>query len=172
MRVISPDGKQLGILSLSDALKKAGEYELDLIEIAPNANPPVAKIYDLGKFRYSEEKKMRKQKKGAKAGELKEIRFSPFIAQHDYLTRIERIKKFFEDRSKVKLVVAFKGREMGSKDFGYRLIEKIRQTFEGKIAVDMEPKFFGRNLVCIISPLANPKSVEPKEKTKDNENSS
>lgn len=163
LRVISPEGKQLGILELNDALNKAKEFDLDLIEIAPNAKPPVAKIYDLGKFRYSEEKKMRKQKKGAKSGELKEIRFSPFIANHDYATRIVRIKEFFEDKSKVKIVVAFKGREMGSKDFGYRLVDRIRKDFEGKISTDMEPKFFGRNLVCIISPIVNSKIKTEKE---------
>jgi translation initiation factor IF-3 len=166
LRVIGPEGKQLGVLKTIDALKKANELNLDLIEIAPNANPPVAKIFNFGKFRYSEEKKLRKLKKVSKSGELKEIRFSPFIAQHDYQTRIGRIKEFFNERSKVKIVVVFKGREMNSKKFGYQLIDKIKDNFEGKISIDMEPKFFGRHLVTIMSPVT--KKIIKKDKTIEN----
>ena len=152
LRVIGPDGKQIGVLNRSEAQKKADELNLDLIEIAPKAKPPVAKIESLGKFRYHEEKKLKKQKKGAKSGELKEIRFSPFIAPHDYDVRLERIKEFLDENNKVRVVVVFKGRQMGNKDFGYDILDKVTKAFVGRIVIDMDPKFLGRHLAMVISP--------------------
>lgn len=153
VRVIGADGKQIGILKLEDALSKAYEAGLSLVEIAPTANPPVVKIIDLGKFRYEEQKKLRKQKKGEKSGELKEVRFSPFIAEHDYQTRIEKINEFLEESNKVRVVVVFAGRQMGSKEFGYKLINKIKTDLGEKIIMDMEPKFLGRHLITVLSPV-------------------
>lgn len=162
LRVIGPDGKQLGILKKEDALKKAKEMKLQLVEIAPMAKPPVAKIVDFGKFRYQEEKKYRKEALKTKGSELKEVRFSPFIAENDYNTRLEKIKEFLGKKNKVKVTVVFKGKQMQSKQFGYGLIKKIYDHLEGEIAIDMEPKFLGRHLVTIISPLNKP--IEKKEK--------
>ena len=162
------DGKLIGELTRDEAIKRAKEAGLSLVEIAPNAAPPVAKIVDFGKFRYQEEKKLRKQAKGAKGGEVKEIRFSPFIAENDYNTRLERVKEFLAEKNKVKIVVVFLGKQMGSKPFGYKLIEKIKGNLGDSIAVDMEPKFLGRHLVTIISPLAGGKTnakTENKEVT-------
>ena len=153
VRVIGSDGKQLGIMKTSEAISKAREGNMTLVEIAAKAVPPVAKIVEFGKFRYGEEKKLRKQQKKAKSGELKEIRFSPFIAQKDYETRLSRVKEFLEDKNKVKVVVVFMGRQMGSKDFGYGLIKRIVQDLGDGMAMDMEPKFLGRHLVTIISPV-------------------
>jgi translation initiation factor IF-3 len=153
VRVIGSDGKQLGVLKTGDALKKAQELELDLVEIAPLAKPPVAKIVDIGKFTYELEKKEKKERKKTKASELKEIRFSPFIGEHDYNVRITRIKEFFGNSNKVKVVVVFLGRQMSSKEFGYNLLERIQKEFEGMIAIDMKPKFLGRHLVMVISPI-------------------
>lgn len=162
MRVIGSSGKQEGVLKLNEALKKAREEELDLVEIAPNAKPPVVKIVDLGKFKYEQEKKLQKSKKKAKASELKEVRFSPFIAEHDYKTRIERVNEFLSENSKIRLVVVFKGRHMGSKPFGYKLMKRILDDFGERVAVDMEPKFVGRHLIMTISPLKKVK-VERQE---------
>lgn len=156
VRLIGPDGKQIGVVSVSDALKKAEEEGLDLIEIAPKAKPPVAKITELGKFRYEEEKRLKKQKVGSKGSDLKEIRFSPFIAQHDYNVRVDRAKEFLADKNKVKLVIAFKGRQMGRKQFGYDLLEKIKSSLGDQIVVDMAPKFLGRHLAMIVSPTNKP----------------
>ena len=153
MRVIGADGKQLGIMKTPEAIAKARKEGLTLVEIAAKATPPVAKIVEFGKFRYTEEKKLRKQQKKAKSGELKEIRFSPFIAEKDYETRMKRVREFLEDKNKVKVVVVFMGRQMGSKDFGYGLIKRIVQDLGNSIAMDMEPKFLGRHLVTIISPV-------------------
>ena len=156
LRVIGSDGKQLGILKTEEALKKAKELELTLVEIAPMAKPPVAKIVDFGKFRYQEEKKSRKEALKTKGSELKEIRFSPFIAESDYNTRLKRVKEFLNDKNKVKVTVVFKGQQMGSKQFGYDLLKKIYQSLGESIAIDMEPKFLGRHLVTIISPVNKP----------------
>ena len=153
LRVIDSEGQQLGVLPISQALQKAREEGVDLIEIAPKANPPVAKIIELGKFRYQEEKKLRESQKKTKAAELKEIRFSPFIAEGDYQTRLNRVKEFLVDGDKVKLVVVFKGRQLGSKQFGYSLFKKILGELGDSIVVDMEPKFIGRHLAMIVSPL-------------------
>lgn len=166
LRVISQDGKQLGIISTADAIKMARDKDLTLVEIAPKAKPPVAKIVDFGKFRYQEEKKQRAQEKKAKASELKEIRFSPFIAEQDYNTRLERIKEFLGDKNKVRLSVVFKRQQMRSKQFGYDLLKRILNELGNTVAVDMEPKFLGRHLVMVISPT----KVKPKQEIKDNKN--
>ncbi|OGM25184.1 translation initiation factor IF-3 [Candidatus Woesebacteria bacterium RIFCSPHIGHO2_02_FULL_38_9] len=153
LRVIGSEGKQVGIISLNDALKTANDAKLDLVEIAPNAKPPVAKIVELSKFLYQEEKRVKKLQKQAKASILKEIRLSPFIAENDYNVRIERIKEFLVEKNKVKATVVFKGRQMGSKQFGYDLLNKILRTLGDSVALDMKPKFYGRHLSMIVSPL-------------------
>lgn len=153
IRLIGSDDKQVGVVSRTDALKKAKEEGLDLVEIVPKANPPVVKLIDFDKFRYREEKKLKEQKKKQGKTELKEIRFSPFIAEGDFNTRLKRIEEFLSEGNKVRIAVVFKGREMGSKKFGYQVLEKVTNKFADKIAIDMEPKFLGRHLVMIISPL-------------------
>lgn len=152
VRVIDAKGKQVGVLDINKARELSKKAKLDLVEIAPRAVPPVAKIIDFGKFKYQEEKKLRKQRKGVRGGELKEIRFSPFIGEADYLTRITRVKEFLEANDKVRVVVKFKGRQMGSKQFGYNLLKRVLSHFEGQVGIDMEPKFLGRHLVMVISP--------------------
>lgn len=170
LRVIGADGKQFGVLKLRDALDKAAELGLDLVEIAPNAKPPVAKIVELGKFKYEQEKKLQKQKRATKASEIKEVRFSPFIAEHDFQNRIERIKEFLVDKQKVRVVVKFTGRQMDSSSFGYKLIERVVGYFKEVIVVDMEPKFLGRHLITVISPTNKISKVFKEQnnaKTKD-----
>lgn len=164
VRVIDEKGEQLGVLKLEEAIKRAKDQSKDLIEIAPSAVPPVAKIIEFGKFKYQEEKKLKKQKTKTKASELKEIRFSPFIGQGDFDTRMARIKEFLDENNKVRLVVVFKGRQMGSKKFGYELLEKVVEPISNRISIDMEPKFFGRHLAMVISP--NKKKAQ-NAKTKD-----
>ncbi len=157
LRVIGSDGKLLGELRRDEAIKKAKEEGLTLVEIAPNAAPPVAKIVDFGKFKYQEEKKQRKVAKGAKGGEVKEIRFSPFIAENDFNTRLERIKEFFEEKNKVRVVVVFTGPQMRVKHTGYAVLNKIKAEFGDGIATDMEPKFLGKHLVTVISAVGKGK---------------
>jgi translation initiation factor IF-3 len=154
LRVIDSEGKLLGVMSVNDAIRKAKDAGLTLVEVAPNAAPPVAKIVDFGKFRYAEEKKARESAKKVKGGDVKEIRFSPFIGEADFKVRIERIKEFFADKNKVKVVVVFKGPQMRVKNIGYDIINKINNEFGDSIITDMPPKFLGKHLVTVISFLA------------------
>ena len=151
-------------MTKDEAIRKAKESGLTLVEIAPTAVPPVAKIVDFGKFRYAEEKKARAQAKKVKGGEVKEIRFSPFIAENDFNVRISRIKEFFADKNKVKVVVVFKGPQMRVKHVGYGVINKIKAVFGDTVITDMEPKFLGKYLVTVISQTnkRNVKSESPK----------
>lgn len=141
----------LGEMSVAEGVNKAKSLGLTLVEIAPNAAPPVAKIVDFGKFRYSEEKKAREAAKKVKGGEVKEIRFSPFIGEADFKVRIERIKEFFADKNKVRVVVVFKGPQMRVKQIGYDVINKVKAEFGDSIITDMPPKFLGKHLVTVIS---------------------
>lgn len=175
LRVIGSDGKLIGVLTKEEALKKAKELGLTLVEIAANAVPPVAKIVDFGKFRYSEEKKLRTQSKGAKGGEVKEIRFSPFIAENDFKTRLARINEFLADKNKVRVVVVFKGPQMRVKHTGYEVLKRINDELGDRILVDMAPKFLGKQLVTVISgttkkAVKTEKVEEKKEEIQNAEN--
>jgi translation initiation factor IF-3 len=170
LRVIGNDGKLIGVLKKDEAITKAKKEGLTLIEIAPNAAPPVAKIADFGKFRYAEEKKLRAQAKGVKGGEVKEIRFSPFIAENDFKTRIGRIREFFEDKNKVKVVVVFRGPQMRVKHTGYDVINRIKAEFGDGIVTDMEPKFLGKHLITVLSPVAKGKKQNAKNEDKKVDN--
>lgn len=152
LRVLDFEGKQIGVLKKEEALKLAKEQGVDLIEIAPQANPPVAKIIDFGKFRYQEEKKAKEAQKKSKPSDLKEIRFTPFIGEGDYQTRLKRIDEFLTDKNKVKLTVYFQVKQLGSKQFGYAILNRIEKDLGEGINIDMKPKFLGRNLITIISP--------------------
>lgn len=165
VRVVGEKG-QLGVMTVSEALKKAEQKGLDLIEIAPLAKPPVVKIEDFGKFRYREEKKTRKTR--AKSPDLKEIRFSPFIGEADLDTRLKRINEFLDNGDKVRIVIKYKGRQMEAKKTGYDLLERIVDSQRERINIDMEPKFIGRHLAMVISPSSKIKKQE--EEGKKNEN--
>lgn len=159
VRVLGEDGKQVGVMSVPEALKIAQAQKLDLVEIASKAKPPVAKIIDFGKFKYQEEKKLKKQKKKTKIAEVKEIRFSPFMGEADYQTRMKRVNEFLHDGHKIRPVVKFKGRQMGSKKFGYEILERVMNEVTHPIVIDMEPKFLGRHLAMVISPT-NKKDIK------------
>lgn len=163
LRVIDSEGKLIGVLKRDEAIAKAKEAGLTLVEIAQNATPPVAKIVDFGKFRYAEEKKARAAAKKVKGGEVKEIRFSPFIAENDFNVRIERIREFFADKNKVKVVVVFKGPQMRVKNIGYDIIGKIKNVFGDTIITDMEPKFLGKYLVTVISQTSGKRVQRPEQ---------
>lgn len=149
LRVIDATGQQLGVLSKPEALELAAKAELDLVEIAPLANPPVVRIVDFEKFRYEENKKAQAAKKGDEGG-LKELWLSPRIAQHDLETRLRRAQEFLDDGQKVKLTVKFRGREMGHQELGRQVLEKATTYLGEKVMVEREPKMEGRNLSIII----------------------
>ena len=162
------DGKLIGEMGRDEAIKKAKNEGLTLVEIAPNATPPVAKIVDFGKFKYAEEKKAKQQAKGVKGGEVKEIRFSPFIADNDFNIRLNRIKEFFNDKNKVRVVVVFRGPQMRVKHTGYDLINRIKGELGDSVQTDMEPKFLGKYLATVISPVTK-KVSKPNGKTENKE---
>lgn len=153
LRVIGPSGKQLGIFSLKQALKKAKEKGLDLVEVAPKAVPPVAKIIDFAKFKYQQQKKLKELKKKEKKGaEQKEVWFTPFMGGNDYLVRLEKVKEFLKDKAKVRVVVKFKGRQMSQKEFGYKVLGQVAKDTQDIAKVDAEPKFVGREAVMVLAP--------------------
>ena len=167
VRVLDDKGKQLGVMKREEALAKAREQGIDLVEIAPKAKPPVAKVIEFGKFKYQEEKKLKKQKKGIKNVDVKELRFSPFIGEADYASRLKRIREFMAEGHKIRPVVKFKGRQMGSKQFGYNLLKRLLTDLEGNVNIDMEPKFIGRHLAMVISPVAQGKKIKDQEGKSD-----
>jgi len=144
-------GEQLGVMKLSDAIRKAQGLGLDLVEVAPNANPPVCKIVDFGKFRYD----ISKQEKDKKASgtKLKEIKFRVNIDDHDYMTKIRHGEGFLDKGNKVRVQLQFRGREMAHQEFGMELMHKVRDDLNGMSQVEMEPKIAGRNITMTLSPL-------------------
>lgn len=150
MRVVTREGKQLGIMPVSQALTEARNAGLDLVEVAPKAELPVCKILNFRNFLY--EKRLKKQKGRGKGGEFKEIRLRPFVSENDLNVRLERIKEFLEEKNKVRISVLFRGREMNHKEFGTKLLEKIIGHFGEKISVIAPPKSKGRILTATIGP--------------------
>jgi translation initiation factor IF-3 len=169
LRVIDKEGRQIGVKTRAEALDLAKKSGLDLVEIAPMAKPPVVQVIEFGKFRYKEEKKARAQNKAGKPAELKEIRFSPFIAEGDYQTRFRRMSEFLSAGHKIRVVVVFKGRQMGSKKFGYALVDRILNELGERVVVDMKPKFLGRHLAMVVSPLKKSKKQREQESKKNAE---
>lgn len=149
LRVIDSKGKQIGILTKQEALEKSKEAGLDLVEIAPNADPPVARIVDYKKFQYEEGKRERGSKKGGEGG-LKELWLSPRIDEHDLKVRLNRTEEFLKKGYKVKLTVKFKGREMAHQELGHRVLQEALTLLGDKAGVDREPKMEGRKLSIIV----------------------
>src|SRR5881227_4074490 len=144
-------GEQLGVMKLSDALRKAQGIGLDLVEIAPTANPPVCKIVALGKFRYDISKHTKDKKPSS--SKLKEIKFRVNIDEHDYLTKIRHGEEFLDRGNKVRVQLQFRGREMAQQEFGMQLMAKVKSDLAGMSQVEMEPKLAGRNITMTLSPL-------------------
>ena len=153
VQVISSDGNNLGIIKTNDAISRAKEEGLDLIEIAPNANPPVCKIMDMGKFKYDQQKKASKAKKNQKKVELKEIKLRPVTGVHDYTFKIKNAQKFLSKGDKVKFTVKFKGRELQHKHLGNQLMDKIIQDMQNIGKVELHPKFDGKQMIMVIQPI-------------------
>lgn len=160
MRLLDENGKQIGVVSKIEALQKAKELGIDVVEIAANATPPVAKLIDFKKFKYQEAKKERENRKSQKNVGVKEVRLRPFIGQHDFDTRLKQGKEFLEEGNQLKISVFFKGREITRKEFGFAVIRKFLDSLE-LIKIVREPHMEGRTLVAMI---ANDKKKE-KEKT-------
>ncbi len=152
LRVIGPEGEQLGVFPREIALKKTQEFDLDLVEVAPGANPPVCRIIDFSKYKYEQEKREKEVKKHQKHSQLKEVRISPRIDNHDYEVKLKHIKEFLEKRHKVRIRMWFRGREISHKDIGKRIIDRLIGDIEKVGRVDRPPHMLGKTLVLILSP--------------------
>ncbi|WP_022855526.1 translation initiation factor IF-3 [Thermodesulfobacterium thermophilum] len=153
VRLIGPDGKQIGIVSLTEALRYAEDYGLDLVEIAPTANPPVCKIMDFGEFLYQEAKKAKEAKKKQVQIETKEIKLSPKTDKHDLEVKIKHIIRFLEDKNKVKVRIVFKGREIAHPEMADKVLLAILEAVKDKAQVESPPKLEGKQLITILAPL-------------------
>ncbi len=152
VRVINgATNEQLGVMRLQDALRKAEEMSLDLVEVAPNADPPVCRIVDFGKYRY-EQAKQEKDKK-SHASKLKEVKFRVNIDQHDYMTKIRHAEEFLDKGNKVKVQLQFRGREMAHQDLGMAVVKRVKEDLATMGHVDMEPRLIGRTINMTMSPL-------------------
>ena len=153
VQVISSDGGNLGTLNTNEAIRKAKDLGLDLIEISPNANPPVCKIMDMGKYKYDAQKKANKAKKKQKKIELKEIKLRPVTEVHDYKFKLKNAQKFLSKGDKVKFTIKFKGRELQHSHLGNELMDKIKQDMQEIGKVELHPKFDGKQMIMVIQPL-------------------
>jgi len=151
VRVIDAEAKQVGVLALSEALKLAEEQGIDLVEVAPLAKPPVAKLIDYSKFLYQLKKKRQEEKKGAKTSETKQIRFGPFIGEHDLDIKIKKAKEFLEDGDKVKFTVRYTGRQMAHQEVGRRVLEQVIEKLGDLAKVEREMKMEGRQLNMFVT---------------------
>lgn len=171
LRVLDPEGKQIGIMPKYEALAKAREIGLDLVEVAPKAQPPVARIIDFNKFLYQESKKKRDEKKKAKTSETKEVRLGPFMDDHDLDVMVRRARDFLGDNDKVRLVMKFVGRQIVHPEFGQETLKKVLQALEDISKIEREPHFEGKQLICVIVPEKKKSSAREEEGKKHEEKS-
>jgi len=164
VRLVAENGDQLGIVAIADAMRLAEEGNVDLVEIAPLARPPVCKLMDFGKFRYREQKKAHEAKLKQKQIQVKEIKFRPGTDEGDYKIKLGKLIQFLEDGDKAKVTLRFRGREMAHQEFGVRLLERVKADLEAYGLVEQFPKLEGRQMIMVLSPKK--KGVPPKAKPK------
>lgn len=164
MRLVGENAEQLGIVPVAEALRLAEERNVDLVEIAPTAQPPVCKLMDYGKFRYREQKKAHEAKLKQKQIQVKEIKFRPGTDEGDYKIKLGKLIQFLEDGDKAKVTLRFRGREMAHQEFGVRLLERVRADLQEVGIVEQFPKLEGRQMVMVLAPKK--KGVPPKAKSK------
>ncbi|MCZ8182379.1 translation initiation factor IF-3 [Rhabdaerophilum sp. SD176] len=152
VQVIDADGSNKGVLAVFDAIKLAEDQGLDLVEVSPNATPPVCKIMDYGRFRFAEQKKAAEARKKQKTIEIKEIKLRPAIDDHDYTVKMKAMKGFFEEGNKVKITLRFRGREMAHQDIGMRVLDRVKADTVDIAKVENEPSFEGRQVVMVLAP--------------------
>ncbi|MGM0440406.1 MAG: translation initiation factor IF-3 [Chlamydiota bacterium] len=157
VRVIGPDGEQVGIMPVAQAVKLAEDKSLDLVEIAPNATPPVCKIIDYGKFRYNQTKREKESKKAQHQIKVKEVKLKPNINDHDFEFKMKHARQFLDKGNKVKVTCMFRGREVVHPEVGEEQINKMCKAVEDMAAPESKPQRLGRNLVVVLAPLPNKK---------------
>jgi len=167
VRLVDAEGEMIGVVTMREALRQADEAGLDLVEISPNADPPVCKILDYGKYKYELQKKASEARKKQKVVEVKEIQIRPMIGDNDYQVKLRAAKRFLEDGDKVKVVLRFRGREMAHTEIGFGLLKKMIEDLGAVAKVEFEPKMEGRQVMMVLGPaaikiVADAKPAEPK----------
>ena len=155
VRVVADEGEQLGIMSGRDALNLALERHMDLVEIAPNAKPPVCRIMDYGKYRYEQQKREKEARKKQKTFDIKEVKLRPGIEDHDFDVKFKNAVRFLEDGDKVKITIMFRGRELSHPELGEVLLIKMAKQLEDLAIIERAAKLEGKNMIMIVSPKAN-----------------
>ena len=152
VRCIAPDGEQLGVMKTEDAIAEADSHGLDLVEVSPNADPPVCKILDYGKFKFEAQKKRNEAKKKQKVIEVKEIKLRPNIDEHDYQVKMRSVQKFLDEGDKVKVTLRFRGREMAHQELGVSVLNRVREDTDEVAKIEAFPKLEGRQMIMVIAP--------------------
>jgi translation initiation factor IF-3 len=153
---VGSDGQQVGIVSIQDALQQARDSDLDLVEVAPQANPPVVRIMDYGKYKYDRAIRQKEARKKQARVDVKEIKFRPKIDRHDYETKKGHVLRFLDHGARVKVTIMFRGREMAHTELGKRILDRLVEDLDGLATVDQQPKLDGRNMVMVIAPTRRP----------------
>ena len=153
--MIGSDGNQIGIVGVEEALETAKEENLDLVEVVPNAEPPVCRIMDYGKFRFEQSKKKNAARKKTKQVQIKEVKFRPGTEEGDYNVKMKRLTKFLEQGDKAKVTLRFRGREMAHREIGSRLLERVKNDLEELATVEQFPKLEGRQMIMVLAPRKN-----------------
>ncbi len=152
MRLVGADGEQIGVVTTQDALRQAQELDLDLVEVAPQADPPVCRIMDYGKYKYERDIRQKEARKKQSRVDLKEIKFRPKIDPHDYATKKGHVSRFLKSGAKVKITIMFRGREMAHTDLGRKILDRLVTDLGESIVVEAMPKQEGRNMIMVIAP--------------------
>lgn len=152
MRVVGSDGEQIGVMGIRDALARAEESGMDLVEIAPQADPPVCRIMDWGKYRFETQKKAQAARKKQKQIQIKEIKFRPGTDDHDYDVKMRNLRRFIEEGNKVKVTLRFRGREMAHQELGRDLLKRVEADMSEEITVEQYPRMEGRQMVMMLAP--------------------
>jgi translation initiation factor IF-3 len=161
VRLIGLDGEQLGIVRIAEAFRLSEEQDVDLVEIAPNASPPVCRLMDYGKFRYQEQKRQAEARAKQKVIQVKEVKFRPGTDEGDYQVKLRNLRRFIEDGDKAKVTLRFRGREMAHQELGMRVLERIREDMGELCQVEAMPKLEGRQMVMVLAPRK--KAAKPGE---------
>ena len=152
VRLVDADGEMQGVYKVDDALREAARVGLDLVEVSPNAEPPVCKILDYGRYKYEAQKKKNEARKKQKVIEVKEIKLRPGIDDHDYDVKMRNLRRFIDDGDKVKVTLRFRGREMAHQDLGRDLLKRVEADMEGEVTVEQFPRMEGRQMVMMLAP--------------------
>ena len=164
MRLVGPEGDQIGIVPTKDALRRADELDLDLVEVAPQAKPPVCRIMDYGKYKYEQDVRQKEARKKQQKVEVKEIKFRPKIDTHDYETKKGHVVRFLTAGARVKVTIMFRGREMAHTELGRKILDRLVDDLDDLATVDQMPKLDGRNMVMVITPVKRTGKGDQKER--------